>query len=165
MAKKNTDLIGQLAERIAEIALLYSVGKPFNRPLFRTVLLGDKYPTADLLVDTLGSDGTLMGHFFVQVKGTTHASSTAQRLTVDVELTRFNRLVRLPVPAYLLAVDVQMEQTYLIATCQTRRTAVSSVTRAFPLADDAVKIALYKEVSAFWAPHRCTRRTSKFTDV
>src|SRR5437879_1246 len=101
MAKMTSDQIGQLAERIADVALLLSVSKPYNRPLFRTVLLGDKYPTADILVDTLGSDGTVTGHCFVQVKGTANASPTASRIAVDVELAHFNRLVRLPIPAYL----------------------------------------------------------------
>lgn len=64
MAKMTTDQIGQLSERLADVALLLSVGRPYHRPLFRTVLLGDKYPTADILVDTLGSDGTVTGHFF-----------------------------------------------------------------------------------------------------
>src|SRR5207244_3212677 len=97
-------------------------------------------PTADLLVDTLAADGTATGHCFVQVKGTALASPTAVRIAVDVELRDFNRLVRLAIPTYILAVDVRTEQVYLVAACQKRTKAVASVTKAFPLFDDAVKI-------------------------
>jgi hypothetical protein len=165
MAKLSTDYVGDLAERLADIALFLPVGKPFNRPLFRLVALGKKYPTADFLVDALDSNDTVLGYFFIQVKGTAQASPTAPRITIDVERDQFNRLVRLPIPAYVIAVDIQTEQSYLIAACRTRRTAVSSVTKAFPLSDDAVKIALYREVTAFWSQHLSTRRTSNFHDA
>jgi hypothetical protein len=127
--------------------------------------LGDTYPTADLLVDALAADGTATGHCFVQVKGTAHASPTAPRITVDVTLEDFNRLVRLAIPSYLLAVDVRSEQVYLAAACRKRKTAVSSVAKTFPLFDDAVKIEFYREVCAFWTAHKASRRTSRFHDV
>lgn len=79
-------------------------------------------------------------------------------------MTRFNRLVRLPIPAYLVAVDIQTEQSYLVAACRTRKAAIASVTRAFPLSNEAVKIELYREICAFWTTRR-SRRTSRFIDV
>lgn len=164
MARVRED-IGRMAERMAEFTLLQSVRGPFGRPLFRTAPLGDKYPTADLLVDALAADGTVTGHCFVQVKGTAHASLSASRITVDVELEDFNRLVRLVIPAYLTAVDVRTNGVYLAAACRRRTKAVASVTKAFPLTDDAVKIELYRELCAFWEAHGVTRRESRFHDV
>ena len=137
MARVRED-IGRMAERATEFTLLRGVGIPFRRPLFRVVLLGDKYPTADFLVDALAADGTVCGPFFIQVKGTAGASRTAPRITVDVELEDFNRLVRLAIPAYLVAVDVRTAGVYLAAACRQRAKAVASVTKAFPLTDDAV---------------------------
>lgn len=67
--------------------------------------------------------------------------------------------------SYLLAVDIQTEQAYLVAAWRERKKPVSSITRAFPLSDEAVKIGLYKEVVAYWASRPSTPRTSRFTDV
>ena len=164
MARVKED-VGRIAERIADIAIVRTVRRPFDRPLFRTSLLGDTYPTADLLVDALAADGTVAGHCFVQVKGTAHASPTAPRITVDIKLEDFNRLVRLAIPAYVLAVDIRTEQVFLAAACQRRKTAVASVTKAFPLTDDVVKIELYREVCAFWMVHGVAQRTSRFHDA
>jgi hypothetical protein len=165
MAKRSADQIGQFAERLADIALLALLGKPYDRPLFRTALLGEKFPTADILVEAIKSDGTTDGHCFVQVKGTANASPSAPRLAIDVELAHFNRLVRLPAPAYLVAVDIVARRALLVAACRPRRTAVTSVTKAFPLSDEAVMIDLHLEVRAFWVAHRTGRRTSRFHDV
>ena len=101
MAKMTNDEIGHAAEVLTNLQLTRAVGPPFNRVLFSVVHLGDKYPTADYLVAALASDRTVLGHFFVQVKGTLHASPTAPRLAIDVEREAYNRLVRLPVPTYL----------------------------------------------------------------
>jgi hypothetical protein len=158
------DQIGRLAEAISVAHFERAVGPPFGRPLFRAVRLGDKYPTADLLVDVLDPEDRPTGFFFVQVKGTTTASRTAPRITIDVPVEQFNRLVRLPAPAYLLAVDVAAELVYLRAVCRPRKTAVASVTKAFPLADDAVRMRLYREVCSFWAARRRPRHTSEFDD-
>jgi hypothetical protein len=158
------DQIGRLAESIAVAHFLKVVRSPFGRPLFRTVSLGDKYPAADILVDVIDPNDRPTGFFFVQVKGTTTASSTAPRITVDVPLDRFNRLVWLPAPAYLVVVDIASEQAYLRAACKPRKTAISSVTKAFPIADDGVKIALYREVCGFWAARKKPKHVSGFED-
>lgn len=159
------DEIGRLAEGIAGVAFMRILGEPYHRPLFRVVALGDKYPVADFLVDALDANGSAIGHCFVQVKGTLNSSPTAARLTVDVPSVLFNRLVGLPVMSYLLAVDVPAEEAYLVAAWRERKKPVSSVTRAFPLSDEAVKIGLHQEVAAYWAGHLSAPRTSRFTDV
>ena len=165
MAKVNPDQIGYAAELITALHFSRVVGPPYSRMLFRSVHLGDKYPTVDYLVDVLDTNNQSVGFFFLQVKGTATASPTAPRLGIDVPLERFNRLVRLPAPAYIVAVDTVVEEAYLAAACRTRKSAVSSVTKAFPLSEASVKIGLYREVVAFWATHKTLRRTSRFLDV
>lgn len=162
MAKLTNDQIGHAAEVVVELQLLRPVGRRFDRVLFRVTRLGEKYPLVDFLIDALGSNERVLGHCFVQVKGTAGASPTAPRLPIDVGAEQFNRLVRLPIPSYLVAVDVPAEAAYLVAAHRARTAAVASVGRRFPLAAEAVKIDLYREVVAHWA--RRPRRTSGFTD-
>jgi hypothetical protein len=102
MANMTADQIGHKAEVIVALHLSRLVGAPFQRLLFRSVHLGAKYPTADYLVDVLGTDRTHPGHFFLQVKGTGGASPTAPRLAIDVAADEFNRLVSFPAPVYLV---------------------------------------------------------------
>jgi hypothetical protein len=160
-----TDQIARFAELIAATDLSRPVRHPYRRPLFRAVPLGDKYPTADFLVDVLGPDDRPTGFFFVQVKGTTAVSATAPRIPIDVSQERFNRLARLTAPAYLLAVDVGAERTYLAAATRPRKSPVASMTKAFPAYEDRVKIHLHQEVCAFWNEHKQLRRQSRFHDV
>ena len=138
MATMTSDQIGRHAELIAAELLSRPVGPPFRRPLLRVVFLGDKYPTADLLVDVLDPSDNSCGFCFVQVKGTTGGSATAARMKVDVPVDRFNRLCRLPAPAYLLAVDLFARDAYLTAAYRARATAVSSVTKKFPVGQGSV---------------------------
>lgn len=165
MSGMTTDQIARIAELIAATDLSRPVRHPYRRPLFRAMPLGDKYPTADFLVDVIGPDDLPTGFFFVQVKGTTIASTTAPRIAIDVSQERFNRLVRLAAPAFLLAVDVGAERTYLTAATKPRKSAVASMSKAFPAFEDQVRIQLYQEVCAFWSEHKRLRRESRFNDV
>ena len=164
MAKTLPDQIGRLAEAIAIVQFAKFVGTPYNRPLFRATLLGEKYPAADMLVDVIGPRDETTGLFFLQIKGTAIASLTAPRIAIDVSLERFNRLVQLPAPSYLLVVDTVSEQAYLCAASKSRNKAVASVTKAFPLGEDRVKIGLYREVCGFWKARRLPKHISGFGD-
>ena len=88
-----------------------------------------------------------------------------KRLPVDIDADRFNRLVRFPVPAFVIGVDLVTEASFLVAADRGRRARVPGITRAYPLADDRVKIGLYREVSAFWAAHKSLRTRTGFRDV
>lgn len=156
--------IGRLAQLIAATDFSLEVGAPFNRPLFRAVALGDKYPVADLLVDTLDASDRPTGFFLVQVKGTRATQPHAPRLPIDVPLERFNQLVRLPLPAYLVAVDVALGRSFLVGASRRRKRAVASVAKEFPLRQDSVKIALYRELMGYWATREGPRHTSEFHD-
>jgi hypothetical protein len=158
------DQIGRLAELIAATDLSRAVKGRYRRPLFRATPLGDKYPTVDFLVDVLGPREESLAFFFVQVKGTASAPASG-RLPVDVSQDRFNRLVRLPVPTYLIGVDVIAETAYLVAAHRRRRDPVASITRDYALRTDAVRIQLYEEVLAFWKVARPVLQPTRFHDV
>jgi hypothetical protein len=164
MARMTSDQIGSLAELLAATALSRPTGHPFHRPLFRTTHLGEKYPAVDFLVDILGPDNQSQGFCFAQVKGTGTAKSGG-RLALDVPLDRFNQLVRLAAPSYLIGVDIRTEESFIVSAYRPRRTRVSSITRAFPLDTDSGKVNLYREVLGFWTAHRRFRVRTGFKDV
>jgi hypothetical protein len=164
MAFLTNDQTGRLAELIAANDLSRPVRGRYQRPLFRATALGDKYPTVDFIVDLLDRDDLSLGFFFVQVKGTRSAPSGA-RLSIEVPLDRFNRLVRIPAPTYLIGVDVFTETSYLQTAHRPRRAALSSITKAYPLRNEAVKIELYREVVAFWRANRSNLHNTRFHDA
>jgi hypothetical protein len=154
-----------LAELLAAVDLSRPVRGRYRRALFRATPLGDKYPTVDFLVDILGPDETPLGFFFVQVKGTSSATTKGTRLPIDVPLDRFNLLVRIPTPTYLIGVDIVAEATYLVAAHKPRKTPVSSIAKTHRLRDDHVKIKLYREVHAFWKANKPILQRTQFKDV
>lgn len=158
------DQIGHIAEVATDDAFSTPV-QDGQRVLFRTMRLGDKYPTFDFLVENLGPEDALPGVFFVQVKGTTRATPASHRIPITVGADEFNRMVAAPVPTYLVGVDVNRRATYIVAAHRPRRAQVSSITRAFPLGSDAVKLALYAEVAEFWKANRRTLWNTRFRDV
>ena len=159
-----TDLIGNLGEWIAAAALAHPVGGQFGRPLFRPVFLGEKYPTADLLVDILDEEGQTNGFFFVQVRARTESPSASGRLPIKLEREHYERLRMLPIPAYLVGVDITNENAFVVAAFKRRPTGISSITTAFSLRNDDVKIRLYEEVSEFWRRSKKPRIRTEFSD-
>jgi hypothetical protein len=160
-----TEQIGKLAEYIVSMDLSRPVKDGYDRALFKMTNLGDAYPTVDFLVDILGPRAEAQGFFFVQVKGTVQQSARAGRLTVGVGPERFNRMVAIPAPTYLIGVDVRSENSYIIAADQHRSSRVSSITREYPLRNDAVRAGLYQEVESFWKASRRALRHTRFKDV
>lgn len=163
------DQIGRLAELIVETAMCRPVSGRGGRPLFRVVGLGEKYPTADFLVDVIDSTGGTVGVFLAQVKGTETPPGRRGRLPIRVKRESFNQLVELPLPTYVVGVDVVREQAFVVAADTARRTQVSSISTAFNLGDDRVKMDLSDEVQGFWDGHRPALRTTltrtRFHDV
>ena len=159
------DQIGRLAELIAAKDLSRAVRRSYRRPLFRATFLGEKYPTVDFIVDVLDHRDRSLAFFFVQVKGTAGANASSGRIPVDVAAERFNLLVRIPAPTFVIGVDVVAETSFLVAAHRSRKSNVSSITKAYCLSDDEVKIKLYEEVLAFWRLNRPILQQSQFKDV
>ncbi len=159
-----TDLLGNLGEWIVAVAFPQPVEEKYARALFRPVFLGEKYPTADLLVDILDDDGDTIGFFFVQVRARTESPIPFGRLPIKLELDGYDRLRGLPIPAYLVGVDLPNENAYVIAALKRRTTGISSITTAFSLRDERVRIRLYEEVLRFWQRSAKPKIRSGFND-
>lgn len=158
------DQIGSLAELIAATELARFL-RSSERVLFRPTPMGDKYPGIDFMVDVLEAGGVPRGFFFVQVKGTTRSMDAAKRLPIAISHAGYNRLLEFPAPTYLVGVDVRSASSYIVAAQRPRDAGVYSITRAYPLASDATRIALHREVAAFWAANGRTRWKTRFHDL
>lgn len=165
MSFTTSDQIGTFAELLARTDLSRPVIGRYRRPLFRAVPLGDKYPVVDLIVDVLGPDDVAQGFFFAQVKGTAQPQRSDNRLPIAVDLEAYNRLVRVAAPTYLIGVDVLTETSYVVAAYRSRTVTVASMTRAFRLGDPPVRIALYREVHAYWRANKAILQRTRFKDV
>lgn len=159
-----TDQAGDLGELLAAADLSRPVRGRYNRPLFKPSFLGGKYPAVDYLIDILAPDNLSCGFFLVQVKSTERAKVGAQRLPINVETDKYNRIATLPAPAYLIGVDLNSERAYLVAAHRRRPSNVSSITKQFPLHSEKIKIDLYKEVVSFWKLNAPRLQTTRFKD-
>jgi len=164
MAYLTTGQSGKLGELLASVHLSRPVGGRYRRALFEATSLGGTYPSVDLLVDVLDSNNEPIGFFFAQVKATQTASQGGTRLSLTIEAERFRRLTRLRAPAYLIGVDLVEEQSYILAAIAPAPATVPSIPRDYPLTDDKIRVALYREVVSFWA-RRPRRRRSEFGNV
>jgi hypothetical protein len=164
MAELTTNQSGDLGELWARVHLSRPVGGRFRRALFQATPLGGKYPTVDLIVDVLDPDSEPIGFFFAQVKATQAASrgGAQQSLTVDAE--RYRRLTRLRAPAYLIGVDIGDARSYITAATPPAPGALPSIPRDYPLTDDKIRVALYREVVSFWG-RRPRPQRSEFRNV
>jgi hypothetical protein len=164
MAELTADQSGDLGELLARLHLSRPVGGRYRRALFQATPLGGKYPTVDLIVDVLDSDSEPVGFFFAQVKSTQSASQTGTRLSLTIDVERYRRLTRLCAPAYLIGVDVNGEQSFIMAASDRVPANLPSIPRDYPLTHDKIRVALYREVAAFWSRQRRSLR-SEFRDV
>lgn len=169
MGDLTTNQAGELGELWAQVHLSHPVGGRYRRALFRATPLGGKYPTADLLVDVLGRHEESIGFFFAQVKATQSASRTGARLSITVDSERYRRLTRLRAPSYLIGVDIGAggmrigARSYIIAATRPAPLTIPSIPRDYPLTDDKIRVALYREVVSFWAQRPRSHR-SEFRD-
>lgn len=165
MAVQTPDQLGRYAEVLTAAALMRTPDPRTSQPLFRPTHIGEKYPAVDFLVDLLGPNDSSRGFFFVQVKGTTSGKPSARRLTIDVSKDRFNTLVGITAPTYLIGVDLVAEGVYVVAANRPRRARVSSITKAFSLNEESVRVELYREVLGFWSAHQPLLLQTGFKDV
>ena len=98
------------------------------------------------------------------MKATQSSSQGGARLSLTVDVERYRRLTRLRAPAYLIGVDVRDERSYVTAATPRSAATLPSISRDYPLTDDKIRVALYKEVVSFWAARPRYRR-SELRDV
>lgn len=152
------DTIGTLGENLALVHLLTPHGA---RPLFRATLLGEKWPTVDLLVERFGRTGTIG---LIQVKATTRELTQEGRVPIRIGRSALLDMAAAPLPTYLVAVHVPTESAWIEAVLPDRMPWTGSLSTAFSLRDPAVRETLGREIDDFWAgvaPARVSRLTGE----
>jgi hypothetical protein len=155
------DLIGKRGEAIVCACLTEFGSKQI--PYFDPHPLGEKCPTFDYLVELLGV-GDTPAYFFVQVKATRQGyTKQTANLKRSVDASDVRKMVRCPVPTYVIGVDEPAELAYIVSVHGSRRGAISSIPTSYPL-DEHNRKVLWVEVREHWKSLRmAVTKTSAFT--
>ena len=145
-------MIGDLGENLASVFLSR---KTTEGHLFRTAVIGGKWPTIDMYAEVITDTNSRMFCFF-QIKTTDQGYTKKQHhLQVSVELNDLVRLSQYCAPSYLIGIDhnsdLPFQSKAYIATVrgnQTRR--LSSFPTKHILSEENL-IALRNEVILFWS--------------
>ena len=156
------DLIGSHSESLCQFLLWRP--HPIEGYLFRPVLLGEKWPDADLLVELIHRDEP-KAFFFIQVKGTREGYTLRERrLKVKVSDRHIRGLAAYPAPTYLVGIDEAERIGYIISANGENVTGLSSMDTSSRLDEDTVRLRLWEEVRAYWAAPAFPKLVSAFTD-
>jgi hypothetical protein len=155
------DLAGKRGEFIASERLLDFCGRSI--PFFDAHLLGEKFPTYDLLVELTGHHAS-KPYFLAQVKSTRSGGKQGTAdLKVHVKAKDVRFMVRCPIPTYLIGVDERAEVAYIVSIHGNLTGGISTIPKTFPLDRGNLKV-LRDEVLAYWktlAPSS-SKKTSAF---
>ncbi len=129
-------------------------------PYFRPRFLGDKYPTFDYIVELVDHPEYF---FFGQVKGTTQGyTKDPVRLKVQVSQEDIDRMVAIPAPTYIVGIDVEGGDGFLLSVNEPRG-HVASLTTQFRIGCDVLR-ELRDEVRDFWASRDMALTGSRFRE-
>jgi Domain of unknown function (DUF4365) len=147
MAMNSRDLTGKRGEFIASERLLDFCGNPL--PYFDPYLLGEKFPTYDLLVEVTGGHGS-KPYFLAQVKSTRSGGKKGMTdLKVQLRAKDVRAMLICLIPTYLIGVDAKAEIAYIISIHGRIRGGISSIPTAYPL--DRGNLRIWRdEVRAYW---------------
>jgi hypothetical protein len=141
------DLSGKRGEFIASERLLDFCGNPL--PYFDPHLLGEKFPTYDLLVELTGGRGS-RPYFLAQVKSTRSGGKRGMtNLKVRLEFKDVRAMLACPIPTYLIGVDEKAEVAYIVSIHGKIEGGISSIPTTYPLDRGNLRI-LRDEVRAYW---------------
>jgi hypothetical protein len=139
------NMIGTRGEMIFFIAISHFYEE---RPLFRPVLLGEKWPIADLMVELIDEPGMT---FLVQIKTSTRGyTQDRSRLFISADREELQKLANAPLPTYLIGVDEPGQHVYLTAVLGDVATGRTSISVDHSAKDATVHQRLYTEVKEFW---------------
>lgn len=122
--------------------------------LFRTTMIGGKWPTVDIYAEVISNGMPRMFCFF-QVKTTNRGYTKRQKnLKVSVDLPDLIKLAQYCAPSYLIGIDYNASQPLsskaFIATVRgIYLKRLSSLPTMYPLTEQSL-IELRNEVVAFW---------------
>lgn len=142
---------GEISELIAAILLSRKTNQGY---LFRTILIGGKYPTIDLYAEINGNQ-IPKNYCFIQVKSTIQGYTVRERrLKVNVPVEKLNRLSIFNAPSYLIGIDYNennpLASIAYISTIRGHFTAALSSMPTTNLLDENNLIRLRDEVETFW---------------
>jgi hypothetical protein len=131
-------------------------------PLFRRPIhLGEKWPSIDYVCELIGPWKTARPFFFVQVKTTKSGyTRVGRRLKVGISKKRARALTFYKVPVYLVGVDAESEQVYIVGASG-RVGGLSSMHTGTKL-DVSGRRKLWNEVREFWTK---VPRSASWTDL
>jgi Domain of unknown function (DUF4365) len=141
------DLAGKRGEFIASERLLDFCGNPL--PYFDPHLLGEKFPTYDLIVELTGQNAS-KPYFLAQVKTTRSGGQKGiAPLKVQLKAQDVRYMIRCPIPTYLIGIDERAEVAYIVSIHGNLTGGISSIPTTFPLDRGNLKV-LRDEVLAYW---------------
>lgn len=159
MAMSAGDFVGQRGQSIASERLMEFCGNVL--PYFNPHALGDKCPTFDFLVELVAS-GSSAHYFLAQVKGTKKGYSSGEvRLKVGIKKSDVERMVRCPVPTYLIGVDEPGRNIYIVSIHGALTGPISSIPTTYPLDPTNLRI-LWNEVKEYWEQFDSGAKKSAF---
>jgi hypothetical protein len=153
----------KMTEDLGEsLANVFLSRKTSEGHLFRTTMIGGKWPTVDIYAEVISNDMPRMFCFF-QVKTTNRGYTKRQKnLKVSIDLPDLIKLSKYCAPSYLIGIDHDPFQPFsskaFIVTVRgiyTKR--LSSLSTKYPLTEQSL-IELRNEVVAFWTklnPSEC----------
>jgi hypothetical protein len=155
------EYIGKRGERIFEVLIMDFCGGP--QPLFDPIFFGDKFRTLDYYVELVGAQ--TRRYFFIQVKSTRQGYSVSKgkrRLRVNVTQEDVDRMVAFPAPTYVVGIDEQTRQGYLLAVNEARR-GIAGLPTTYPLTCASMH-RLWHEVNEFWSNRDMVLKNSYFSE-
>ncbi len=138
------DTIGTIGE---SLALAYLLSLHGYAPLFRGALLGEKWPTTDLMLERYGRTGVIG---LIQVKATTRPWTVGQRLPIHITRAHLVELAASPVPTYLVGVHIPSGEAFIQAVVDGETQSTATLPTAFSLRDPQTRETLAREIDGFW---------------
>lgn len=144
-------MTGDLGESLANVFL--SRRTPEGH-LFRTKMVGGKWPSIDIYAEILSSANPVMFCFF-QVKTTSRGYTKRERdLKINMDVRSLFKFSSYCAPSYLIGIDHDplhpLHSKAFIATIRGNQTkSLSSLPTIYPLNEQNL-IALRDEIVAFW---------------
>lgn len=156
-----TETIGMRGQKLVEARLLDFGAK--EKPLFRPVPLGDKWPATDLYVELLDSGMTVTPFFFIQVKSTNKGYQKKNgNLKVAIKKDGIARMAVIPAPTYLVGVEVKADrEVFILAIRKKTKRGLTSLPRDYDLSYANLE-RLYDEVLSFWKANKAKPGASYF---
>lgn len=155
------DYIGKRGETV--FAFLISK-KCRGRFWFYSEFLGDKAETKDFTVYLIEPDYT-EATFFAQVKATSKGYSgkgVNRKLKANVSKKDVKKLKELTGPAYVVGIDIELDQGFIIAITEETGERLSGIPCRHKIDCDLIQ-KLWKEVTHYWTKRNMLAKKSMFS--